>query len=222
MPIYGFDETKSKFPVLDKATYDPANKSGQIAVINDIKPVVLTNDATVNPLIPTLYVMNAASKTITLGTNVNVGIEVTVFAKIATTVSYIVNGVTVTEKIPIDNTVGYIFNGSNWVRKRKIGQIHNATLIAPFTADRIRWCVTNGICTVEVWGINNPYSDNVQRPCVSGLPLPKLGASVFVGSSEIFYMFEGNTDLICQCQAQNANKQFFNFNYPVVDDWVES
>lgn len=115
MPIYGFDETKSKFPVLDKATYDPANKSGQIAVINDIKPVVLTDDATVNPLIPTLYVMNAASKTITLGTNVNAGIKVTVFAKIATTISYIVNGVTKTDLLSADNVINYVFNGSYWV-----------------------------------------------------------------------------------------------------------
>ena len=64
MPIYGFDETKSKFPVLDKSTYDPAGKAGQIVIVPDIKPTILSDDITANPSIPVFYVMTADSKTI--------------------------------------------------------------------------------------------------------------------------------------------------------------
>lgn len=229
MPIYGFDETKSKFPVLDKATYDPANKSGQIAVINDIKPVVLTDDATVNPLIPTLYVMNAASKTITLGTNVNAGIEITIFAKIATTVSYIVNGVTVTNSLSADNVISYLFTGSYWkIKTNKAGATKQASLyttnFTPSSIGGVWYKVVNGICFVLINQVTPNYL-NADLILAQNLPKCALYSSYPVWGSDIAnkgyaYIPEGTTTIYCNPGVQTM--LWCSFSYPVADDWVES
>ena len=114
MPIYGFDETKSKFPVLDKSTYDPAGKAGQIVIVPDIKPIILSDDITANPAIPVFYVMTADSKTITLGTNVTAGVIATIYAKNAVNLTFDANGGTVTDKLAAGEIRRLMFTGTYW------------------------------------------------------------------------------------------------------------
>lgn len=114
MPIYGFDETKSKFPVLDKSTYDPAGKAGQIVIVPDIKPIILSDDITANPAIPAFYVMTADSKTITLGTNVTAGVMATIYAKNAVNLTFDANGGTVTDKLAAGEIRRLMFTGTYW------------------------------------------------------------------------------------------------------------
>lgn len=113
--VFGFKENKSKAQVLDKATYDPAGRAGQVALFSQIIPVEINDNITASPIVSTTYIMKADSKTITLSSNVSAGLKITVVAVYATTVSYLsING-NMSDSVLAGDVVSYVFNGTYWL-----------------------------------------------------------------------------------------------------------
>lgn len=113
--VFGFKENKSKAQVLDKATYDPAGRAGQVALFSQIIPVEINDNITASPIVSTTYIMKADSKTITLSSNVSAGLKITVVAVYATTVTYLsING-NMSDSVLAGDVVSYVFNGTYWL-----------------------------------------------------------------------------------------------------------
>ena len=108
--------------------------------------------------------------------------------------------------------------GGHKITTNKVGEVHTATVVSPFTGN-VTWCVTNGLCYVQIWNLSNSYTDGQQRTVATGLPKAKMGGSNCY-FDRIFYVFEGSTVLTLECTS--AGLSYTSYTYPVADDWVES
>jgi len=130
--VFGFKENKSKVPVLDTATFNPAGHTGQVAMASQLVPVAITASQTIAPLTNATYIINASNIEVTLATNVQAGLKVSVLALFAGSVKY----GNQTDQLTAGAIADYIFNGTEWINLDKklknqmfpVGYIHISTV----------------------------------------------------------------------------------------------
>lgn len=93
------------------------------------------------------------------------------------------------------------------------GSVQNCAVVSGVTVtDRARYCVINGVCYVEIWGLVNSDTTGNQVAIITGLPKAKLSVSAFYASNYI-YVWSGDTRVILE--GHLAATIYVSLAYPV-------
>lgn len=122
----------------------------------------------------------------------------------------------------------HITVGGHKVTTNKVGQVKSVALNHSYVVDSyqsIYYVVNNGICVMTAY-LDGLTTLNTLTIIATGLPKPKMEISQSTSTSTDAILLRvndsGGEGVLWAMNTSSKIYTYFNFTYPVADDWVES
>ena len=118
--------------------------------------------------------------------------------------------------------------GGHKITTNKVGTTKSVALNHSYVVDsyqNIYYVVNNGICVMTAY-LDGLTTLNTLTVIATGLPKPKMEVSQSTPTSTdtvlLRVVASGNEGILKAMNTSSKIYSYFNFTYPVADDWVES